>query len=562
MSSGYLAIDLGAESGRVIVGILDDDFLRLEEAHRFFHEPVWLPTGLHWNITGIWREIVVGLRRAGEWAKVNGVELVSVGVDAWGVDWALLDKAGELVGLPHTYRDPRNAAAYDSVVAKLGAERIYQVTGIQFMPLNSLYSLYAQWLADPGALAAADRLLFIPDLLHYWLSGEQTIEATIASTSQMIDCHTGEWARDMLGDLGLPTNILVPTTKPGTPIGTLRPQLAEDTGLSPKVRVVAPAAHDTASAVAAVPALPAGSAGNWCYLSSGTWSLLGAEIDQPCISKAAQAASFTNELGVNGKFRFLKNIAGLWLVQECRRDLAKQGHELDYAALTKFAEAAPPLRTLVDPNHLSFQMPGRMLQKMGEFARATNQPAPESPGEFVRAAMESLALAYREKIDVLENILNRRFEVIHVVGGGGKNALLSQMTADATERRVVVGPYEATAMGNALVQAMAIGQVRDLPHLRRIVAASNELTVYEPSAGADWDAPLRGSANWLRQVLVDRSGLRLNNIRLRGEYVAVVAAPRFDSSQIVAARRLNRVSPHARPSVDMGEWSPPRGAWP
>jgi rhamnulokinase len=484
MSTGYLAIDLGAESGRVIVGILDGERLRLEETHRFLHEPVWLPTGLHWNITGIWREIVAGLRRAADWAKAIGVELVSVGVDAWGVDWALVDQAGELAGLPHAYRDPRNAAAYDAVLARLGADRIYRTTGIQFMPLNSLYSLYAHKLADPGAFAAADRLLFIPDLFHYWLCGERTIEATIASTSQMIDCHTGDWARELVGELGLPTNILSATTPAGTVVGKLRSQLAKDTGLPPTLRVVTPAAHDTASAVAAVPATADES---WCYLSSGTWSLLGAEIDKPCVTPAAQAASFTNELGVKGTFRFLKNIAGLWLVQECRRDLARHGTELDYDALTRLANQATPLRTLFDPGHAAFQTPGGMLEKMREFARTTNQRVPDSPGEFVRAALESLALAYREKLLAMESILQRRFDSIHIVGGGGKNTLLNQMTADATGRRVIVGPYEATAMGNVLVQAMAVGQVCDASHLRRAVARSTELAVLEPSSGACWD---------------------------------------------------------------------------
>ena len=334
MGRAYIAIDLGAESGRVIVGVLaatrhpEDDLgagcprLRLEEVHRFAHEPVWLPTGLHWDMTGIWREIVRGLRQAANWASQNKVPLVSVGVDTWGVDWALVDKAGELVGLPHAYRDPRNLAAYEQAVAKLGAERIYQTTGIQFMALNSLYSLYAHKLADPGALAAAERLLFMPDLLHYWLSGSLAVEATIASTSQMVDCHTGDWARDMLGELGLPTRILGPISPPGTIVGTLRPALAAETGLPAELQVIAPAAHDTGSAVAAVPAV-AGT--NWCYLSSGTWSLLGAELAEPCVSAAAQAAMFTNELGVCGTTRFLKNIPGLWLVQECRRDLARQG---------------------------------------------------------------------------------------------------------------------------------------------------------------------------------------------------------------------------------------------
>ncbi len=483
MARAYIAIDLGAESGRVIVGVLVDGRLRLEEVHRFTHEPVWLPTGLHWNVTGIWREVVSGLRHAASWASQNKVELVSVGVDTWGVDWTLVDKAGELVGLPHAYRDPRNGAAYDEVVGRLGAERIYQTTGIQFMALNTLYSLYAQMLADPGALAAAERLLFMPDLLHFWLSGNFAVEATIASTSQMVDCHTGDWAREMLGELGLPAQILGPISPPGTIVGTLRPALAADTGLPTGLQVIAPGAHDTASAVAAVPAVEGTT---WCYLSSGTWSLLGAELSEPCVSSGAQAAMFTNELGVCGTTRFLKNIPGLWLVQESRRDLARQGQEFDYAELTRLAGQAEPFRTLVDPAHDSFQVPGEMLRKIADFARATHQPAPDSPGQFVRACLESLALAYRDKLGTLESILNRRFDVLHVVGGGGKNGLLCQMTADATGRRVVVGPYEATASGNALVQALAMGDIGSLAELRQIVARSSELTTFEPKHVESW----------------------------------------------------------------------------
>jgi rhamnulokinase len=482
MSNGYIAIDLGAESGRVIVGVLADGRLRLEEVHRFNHEPVWLPTGLHWDITGIWREILTGLRRAAAWTNANHVEPVSVGVDTWGVDWALVDEAGELVGLPHAYRDPRNAAAYEVVLAKLGRDRIYQTTGIQFMALNTLYSFYAHKLADPGAVARG-QLLFIPDLFHYWLSGQRTMEATIASTSQMVDCHTGDWAKDMLRELGLPIPELRPLTNPGDEIGPLRKKLSEDTGLPIGMRVVAPASHDTASAVAAVPAVKDA---NWCYLSSGTWSLLGAEIGAPCVTSAAQAASFTNERGVAGTIRFLKNIPGLWLVQECRRDFARQGQELDYATLTCLANEAQSFRTLVDPAHDSFQSPGDMPRKIAEVARESGQPVPQSPGQFVRSCLESLALAYREKLETLESILGRRFDVIHIVGGGGKNALLSQMTADATGRHVVVGPYEATASGNALVQAMATREIGSLAELRRVVAQSFELTEHEPAHGDQW----------------------------------------------------------------------------
>lgn len=495
MEHGYIAVDLGAESGRVIVGVLEDDRLELKEVHRFPHEPLWLPTGLHWNLGALWREIVAGLGHAAAWATERHLPLLSVGVDTWGVDWALVDHAGELVGLPHCYRDPRNEAAFTAVLAKLGRERIYQTTGIQFMALNSVCSLYSHLQANPAAFAAAETLLFMPDLFHYWLSGQRTVEATIASTSQMMDCHTGQWAFELLGELGLPTNILLPTTPPGSVVGTLRATLVEETGLPASLKVVAPAAHDTASAIAAVPAIqPVASPTcsgtlalpNWCYLSSGTWSLLGAELPQPCVTPQAQAASYTNELGVNGTFRFLKNIAGLWLVQECRRDLARRGTELDYVALTRFANEAQPFRTLVDPDHAAFQTPGGMLQKIADFALATEQPVPTSPGEFIRCSLESLALAYREKLAMLETILSHSFELIHIVGGGGKNELLCQMTADATGRRVVVGPHEATAIGNLLVQAMASGQVRDLTHLRQIAAQSSELVVYEPASTQVW----------------------------------------------------------------------------
>jgi rhamnulokinase len=352
------------------------------------------------------------------------------------------------------------------------------------MPINTLFTLYAHQLSNPGALAAAQQMLFLPDLFHYWLSGNRFVEATIASTSQMVDCKTGDWSRDLLTDLGLPTHLLGPISPPGSEVGKIRHALAGEAGLSAGLRVVAPAAHDTGSAIAAV---PADDATNWCYLSSGTWSLLGAERTAPCLSAAAQEAMFTNELGVAGTTRFLKNIPGLWLVQECRRDLARAGEDFTYAELTQLAEAAEPFRTLVDPAHASFETPGEMRSKIAAYARSTGQPPPESPGQFIRCCLESVALAYREKLSALESILDRKFDVIHVVGGGGKNTLLCQMTADATGRRVVVGPYEATATGNALVQAMAAGEVRDLRELRQIVARSFDLLTYDPVDTRVWD---------------------------------------------------------------------------
>ena len=297
MTKGYVAVDLGAESGRVIVGTLADGQVALEEVHRFTHNPVWLPTGLHWDITNLWLEICQGLQQAARWAQqgearqggrggqgeagqggarqrasaVSPIELVSVGVDTWGVDWALVSRSGDLVGLPHAYRDPRNHDACQAVVDRLGIDTIYRTTGIQQLPFNTLYSLYAQWTHNREMVEGAEQLLFIPDLLHYWLSGQRVVEATIVSTSQMVDCHTGRWSTDLLEPLGLPSHILGPISPPGTQVGKLRPQLAQQTGLPAELMVVAPASHDTASAIAAVPAQPDR---NWCYLSSGTWSLL------------------------------------------------------------------------------------------------------------------------------------------------------------------------------------------------------------------------------------------------------------------------------------------------
>ena len=483
MALGYLAVDLGAESGRVIAGVIRDGRVELEEIHRFMHQIIPLQSGLHWDITGLWREIGSGLQKAGAWARQHDVDVASVGVDTWGVDWAVITRSGELAGLPHAYRDPRNEAAHNEVVDKLGVDQIYRVSGNQLLVFNTLFSLYAAAQASPELIEAADRLLFIPDLLHYWLSGKPAIEATIASTSQMIDCNTGGWAPELLEPLGIPDRLLQPTIPPGSDLGPILPEVARATGLSPEVRVVLPPSHDTASAVAAVPADPKTA---WCYLSSGTWSLLGAELPKPCTNSAAQAAMFTNELGAEGRIRFLKNITGLWMVQECRRDLERKGETYDYAQLTQMAENAEPFRTLVDTRHGPFAAPGDMLQKIADFASATAQPVPENPGQFVRCCLESLALTYRTTLTTLEEVLQEEFDVLHVVGGGGQNRLLNQMAADATGKTVKVGPFEATALGNILTQAIAAGEIANLDASREVVAASTEIETYEPSGTEQW----------------------------------------------------------------------------
>ena len=482
---GYLAVDLGAESGRVIIGVLDGHQLTLKEVHRFLHLPLELPSGLHWDLTGIWANVLEGLRKAMAEANDQNIDVVSLGVDTWGVDYALVGKSGELMGLPHCYRDERNKAAFDKVLKQLGREALYEQTGIQFIALNTLFQVVAQHDAEPSSVENAEHLLFIPDLLHYFLTGNAVVDSSIASTSQMVDPRTGDWAISMLQELGLPTGMLGKIVPPGTEVGTLLPHVAAAIGAPESLKVITPGGHDTAAAVAAV---PADGSREWAYISSGTWSLMGAELDAPCTSAAAREAPLTNERGIDDTIRFLKNIAGLWLVQECRRHYEKQGIVYDYAKLTEMAAAAEPFRTLVDTDYGPFMLPGEMPDKIAEFARNTGQPEPTEVGQFVRCCLESLALTYRRVLENLERVLDRRYDVLHIVGGGGKNRLLCEMTANAIGRPVIVGPYEATGVGNILVQAKGAGNVADLAELRQIVRTSFSPETIEPTNPQDWDA--------------------------------------------------------------------------
>lgn len=482
--TAYVAFDLGAESGRAMLGVLDDGRLTIEEVHRFANTPQRLPSGYHWNLLELWANLVEGLRLAVTKANAAGVTLTSLGVDTWGVDYGLIGESGQLLGLPFAYRDERNMPAMEKVLKQLGEEHLFDVTGAQFMQFNTIYQLVAQHDAEPAALDHADRILFMSDLLHYFFSGRPANEASIASTSQLIDPRTGRWATSLFDELNLPKQYLRDIVPAGTVLGPIREDIAEETDAPAELQVITPASHDTASAVAAV---PADQSTSWCYVSSGTWSLVGVELDEPNLSDAARAVPFTNEGGVNGTIRFLKNISGLWLVQECRREFEKQGDRYDYQQLTDLAADAERFVTLVDPDHEPFATPGDMPQKIAAFARATGQPAPEDVATTIRGCLESLALTYRHTIARLENVLGRTFDVIHIVGGGGRNTLLSQMTADATGRRVVVGPFEATAVGNLLVQAMGAGHVKDLSHIRQVVRNSFEPQTFEPSDTAAWD---------------------------------------------------------------------------
>ncbi|MBM3134666.1 MAG: rhamnulokinase [Chloroflexi bacterium] len=473
-----LAIDLGAESGRAILGTLDDERLSLSVIHRFANTPVRLPDGLHWDVLRLWDEIKTGIALA---IRQQGRELESIGIDTWGVDFGLLDRQGALLANPYHYRDSRTDGILAAAFRRLPRQEIFAQTGIQFMPINSLYQLLAMVIQHSPLLDVAQTFLTMPDLFNYWLTGRQVSEFSIATTTQCYDPRQGDWARSLLERFGIPTHIFPPIVPSGTVLGPLLPAVAAEVGLG-NVPIIAPACHDTASAVAAVPAT-----GEVVYISSGTWSLLGTELPEPIINEQSLAFDFTNEGGVGGTFRFLKNITGLWLVQECRRTWAHQGQEFSYDELTQMAAQATPRRSIVDPDDGEFAKHGDMPARLRTFCQRTGQPVPQSPGEVVRCALESLALKYRWVLERLETILGRRLETIHIVGGGAQNRLLCQFTADATGRRVVAGPVEATAIGNIIVQAMALGHVASLAEGRRLVRHSCALATYEPVSSPGWE---------------------------------------------------------------------------
>ncbi|MFN8094219.1 MAG: rhamnulokinase family protein [Vicinamibacteria bacterium] len=475
----YVAADLGAESGRVMLGRFDGERLALEEVHRFDSRPVRLPDGLHTDVLRIFAEIQQGLAAA----AATGAAVASVGVDTWGVDFALVDGDGLLLGNPYHYRDTIDGRVMQDAFAVVPPAEVFAATGIQLLEINTLFQLLRLKQRDSAALAAARRLLMIPDLFSYWLSGRMASEYTIATTSQCFDVGRGTWAHALVERLGLPGRLFGEVVAPGTTLASLLPGVAADAGLPATTPVVAVGGHDTALAVAAVPARSDG----FAYVSSGTWSLLGAEIPSPCITESSRAANFTNEGGVASTIRFLKNLCGLWLVQECRREWERSGEPEPYAALAAKAAQAPAFRSLVDVDDPAFAAPGDMVGRIQAACRRRGQPAPETKGEIVRTALDSLALKYRYVLSQAEAILGRRLSPLHVVGGGARNALLCQLAADATGRAVVAGPVEATAAGNALMQALALGHVGSLAEAREVVRRSFDIVTYEPrpSAGVD-----------------------------------------------------------------------------
>jgi rhamnulokinase len=479
----FAAVDLGAESGRVMLGRFDGVRLDLEECHRFPNVPVQVGGTLHWDVLRLWGDIQHGLAAAGRKA---GGPLAGIGLDTWGVDFGLLGRDGQLLGNPVHYRDSRTNGMLEAAFRRVPRAEIFAQTGIQFMALNTLYQLLSLVEARAPVLEIATTFLTIPDLLNFWLTGEAANEFSNATTTQCFNPRTGDWAREMLARLGIPTGWFGPIIQPGTVLGSLRPSLAEALGLG-AVPVIAPATHDTGSAVAAVPMQDR----NAIYLSSGTWSLMGVELDRPVIDDRSLSLNFTNEGGVGGTFRLLKNIMGLWLVQECRRVWASQGAEYSYAELTRLAEQSPAFVSFVAPGDERFLALGDMPARLQAFCRETGQPVPEGVGAIVRCALESLALEYRWVAERLVELTGQSLPVIHVIGGGAQNALLNQFTAEATDRTVVAGPIEATALGNVLVQMPALGQIGSPAEGRALVRASFPVQTFRPKAPDAWDAAYR-----------------------------------------------------------------------
>ncbi len=470
----YVAVDLGAESGRVIVVTLDAaaGCVGLDEVHRFPNGAVQVGDSLHWDVLRLWSEIKAGLRKA---AAAHRGELRSIAVDTWGIDYALLDRRGALLGNPHAYRDPRTSAVFAPAVEKAGRWDIYrQSGGVQFMSINTLYQLYAAALQGDPALHAAETFLMMPDLFGYWLTGERACEFTDATTTQFYDGGAGRWATGLLDCLGIPTQMLPQVIPPGTQLGLLREDVAEETGLG-RLPVIAVAGHDTASAVVAVPA----DRERFAWLSSGTWSLLGGVADEPIVTEQALAYNFSSYGGAGGQFLPWKNIMGLWLVQECRRAWAHDGVELSYDELTDLAAAAPAFRSHVDPDDPAFLAPRHMPEAIAAYCERTGQVAPTTPGETVRTVLESLAFCYRRTLEWLSQLQGQPFDTLYAIGGGTKNCLLCQFTADACGVPLVAGPVEATALGNAALQAVTLGDLASLDEARGVIRRCAEVAVYD-----------------------------------------------------------------------------------
>jgi rhamnulokinase len=476
----YIAVDLGAESGRVMLGSVSSDKLTLEEVHRFSNGPVEEAGTLRWDFEGLLEEIKTGIGKAVKQARGD---ISGIGVDSWGVDFGLLDADGKLIERPYHYRDSRTNEMMDKAFELMGKREIYENTGIQFMQLNSLYQVLAMRLANQEAMAKTKQLIFIGDLFSYFLCGKAFGEYSLASTSQMMDMKTGQWSKAIFDKLSLPMEIMPDIVETGTVVGQLTEPIAKELRCG-RIAVIATASHDTASAVAAV---PAEENSKWAYLSSGTWSLMGVEVPHAIVNDKTFQYEFTNEGGVDNTIRLLKNIMGLWLVQECRRQWQREGVEMSYPEMTEMAQKAEPFARHIEVDNSGFLAPGDMPERINSYLAETGQKTIDDKGQMVRVILESLALKYRVIMERIEDVTGQKIDCLHIVGGGIQNELLCQFTANAIGKKVVAGPIEATASGNLLIQAKAAGQIKNLAELRKIVRNSFELKEYQPQEASLWD---------------------------------------------------------------------------
>ncbi|MBO4341667.1 MAG: rhamnulokinase [Clostridia bacterium] len=477
MSKRILAIDFGASSGRAIVGTFDGEKIKMEEVHRFSNDPVQIGGTVYWDVLRLFYEIKQGIMKAAEGGRID-----SVGIDTWGVDFGLIDKNGDLLENPVHYRDARTAGLVKECGSIIPNEEFYGRTGIQFLDLNTVYQLYSLKKERPYILERTDKLLFMPDLFGYFLTGKMTTEYSIATTSQMVDIKTKTWANDLLEKLGIPSSIMCDIRPSGSVLGKIRKEICEECGIEP-VDVISVCGHDTQSAITAVPS----SEKDFAFLSSGTWSLFGTELDTPVVTDESRALNITNEGGYGSKVGFLKNITGLWLIQESRRHWNRHGNNYSYADLEALARKAEPFKCFINPDAPEFLPHGNIPGRIREFCQRTGQPVPENPGEVMRCIYESLAFKYRQTLESIEKCTGKTYPVIHIIGGGTKDTFLSGLTACSTGRKVISGPVEATVFGNLAVQLLSCGDIKSIEEARQVIARSEGVKQFMPENTDEWN---------------------------------------------------------------------------
>lgn len=475
-----LAFDFGASSGRAMLFTFDGEKLSIEEMHRFSNDPVMVNGSYHWDILRLFFEIKKGISKT---INAGHKDIEAIGIDTWGVDYGLFDENGKLLGNPYHYRDGRTDGMIELADQKVGKKYIFEQTGIQFDFFNTIFQLMAAKEQHDSTFSLAKKLLFLPDIFNYFLTGEMRNEYTESSTSMLLNPYTKQWNYELMGKVGIPTDIFCEIIQPGNVVGQLSDAICEELGC-PKIPVIAVGSHDTASAVASVPVTEDYS---YAYISTGTWALMGVELDAPSITESTYRYNFTNEGGVCGKIRFLKNIMGLWIIQESRRQWEREGKELSFDDLEQAAWGATPFESFIDPDYHDFATPGNMPQKIRNFCERTGQKVPQSEGEVIRCAAQSLAMKCRMVADALEDVQGKKLEAIHMLGGGIKDTMVTSFVANATGKRVVAGPVEATSTGNAAVQFMALGKIKSLQEARTIIRNSFPIKVYEPQDTELWN---------------------------------------------------------------------------